>query len=124
MKQWLYISIPLAFLLFSIVFSLDEVIKAFKSGNVGKISPYLDQSVEITFHDQKKTYSRIEVQAFLKSFFNGHKVADFKVLHQSESDGSAYCIGELITSNGHFRTTIYVKDKAGKTLIQEIRLEN
>jgi hypothetical protein len=50
-------------------------------------------------------------------------VTNFEVIHQSESAGSQYCIGNLTTSNGVYRTTIYMKQKGEKELVQELRFE-
>lgn len=124
MKQWYFIAISVAFLSFTTLFSLNDIINAFHSGDTDRINSYLDQSIEITVHGQNKSYTQAEAKAFIKSFFSTNKIKGFTVLHQSENKGSGYCIGNLATTGGNFRTTIYVKEKDGKSLIQEIRLAN
>lgn len=104
-------------------FGLTELVRAFKSGNTTTVSAYLDKNVEITMNGQNKNYNKVQATNVLADFFSTNKVSDFKVLHQSESAESAYCIGNLITSNGSYRLTFYAKDKNGRTLIQEIRIE-
>ena len=103
--------------------TIPDIIKAFKSDNSSEIISYLDNSIEITMDGQNTTYNINQAGKFLSDFFANNKVRDFKVLHKSESGGTAYCIGNLITSGGNFRVTFFTKDKGGKTLLQEIRFE-
>jgi Domain of unknown function (DUF4783) len=49
---------------------------------------------------------------------------DFQVKHKGENSGSQYCIGTLATKNGSFRTTVFMKQKNDKQVLQEIRFEN
>ena len=57
------------------------------------------------------------------TFLTSIEVKDFEVLHKSDNPGSQYCIGNLQTSNGTFRTTIFMKQKGDKELVQELRFE-
>lgn len=104
-------------------FSMNDIIRAFKSGNATDISAYLDNSVEITLNSENNTYNKKQATRLLSDFFSEHKVSGFKVLHQGESGGTAYCIGSLSTSGGTFRITLFTKEKNNKTLLQEIRFE-
>lgn len=123
MKKYLTI-LPVFFLLaFTTTNSISEIINAFKEGNASAISASFDQTVEITFLSQNNSYSKTKAQKVLQDFFAANTVRDFKVLHKSDSGGSAYFIGNLITSNGNFRVTVYAKEKNGKILIQELRIE-
>jgi len=123
MKKYLTI-LPVFFLLaFTTTNSISEIINAFKEGNAFAISASFDQTVEITFLSQNNSYSKSKAQKVLQDFFAANTVRDFKVLHKSDSGGSAYFIGNLITSNGNFRVTVYAKEKNGKILIQELRIE-
>lgn len=123
MKKF-FLYIPLFFLFsFTVASSLSDIIRAFKSGDAAAVSSALDQSVEITINAKNNSYNRSQAQQVIRDFFSMNTVRDFKVLHQSENAGSAYCIGQLSTSNGTFRVTLFAKDKGGKTVLQEIRFE-
>lgn len=119
---YLYI-FSLCFMLPTMGQSSAEIIKAFKSGNVSYITDRLDNSVEITRDGKNSPLSRSDAARFLNDFFSNHKATDFKVIHQSESGGSAFYIGNLTTTQGSFRLTLYLKEKNGKALIQEIRFD-
>ncbi|HEU5052880.1 MAG TPA: DUF4783 domain-containing protein [Hanamia sp.] len=103
--------------------SFSEVINAIKSGNASEVAKYFDNTVELTLPEKSSAFSKSQAQMVLRDFFNQNPVKNFQVIHQSEKAGSEYCIGNLITSNGAFRTTIYLKQVNSKQLIQELRFE-
>lgn len=102
---------------------MSDIIQAFRSGNAAKVVPFLDDSIEITSDKNNKVYNKSEAKDFLASFFSDNNVRDFKVLHQSESGNTSYVIGSLISPNGNFRLTLFTKDKSGRQLLQEIRID-
>jgi hypothetical protein len=122
-KFLLYATVFIALSSFSLI-SLSEVINAFKSGKATEVAKYFDKTVEITLPQKNgNSYSKSQASLILNDFFNENQVKNFQVLHQSEKEGSGYCIGTLNTANGSFRTTIYLKQSNGRELIQELRFE-
>lgn len=103
--------------------SFSDIINAIKSGDATHVAQYFDNTVEITLPEKSNSLNKRQAQVVLNDFFSQNPVKNFKVIHQSEKAGSEYCIGNLITSNGTFRTTIFTKQKNGKELIQELRFE-
>jgi hypothetical protein len=74
--------------------------------------------------DKSNTYSRSQAEMVLKDFFSTNGVKSFEVLHKGENGGSQYCIGTLNTRNGLYRTTVFMKQKADRLVLQELRFEN
>lgn len=103
--------------------SSKEIIDAIKSGNAAEVAKYFDNTVEITLPGTNGSYSKSKAELVLRDFFAQNAVKSFQVIHQSENAGSQFCIGNLITSTGSFRTTIYMKQTGSKELIQELRFE-
>ncbi len=103
--------------------SFTEVVKAIKSGNSAEVSKYFDNTVEITLPEKSNSYSKSQAELVLRDFFASNVVKDFEIPHKSETPGSQYCIGNLQTNNGTFRTTIFMKQKGDKQLLQELRFE-
>ena len=103
--------------------SLTEVINALKSGSATEVAKYFDNTVELTVAEKTNSLNKSQAEGTLQDFFNKNQVKSFQVLHQSEKAGSVYCIGNLTTTNGVFRTTIYMKQVDSKQLIQELRFE-
>lgn len=109
---------------FTLFSSIDEVISAMKAGNAAEIAKFFDNTVEINMPDKSNSYSRSQAELVLKDFFNSYPVRNFETIHKGENSGSQYCIGTLVTRNGSFRTTIFMKQKGDKQLLQEITFEN
>lgn len=125
MKQ--YLPIVLSFILlcsFKPPVSIDEVVTAMRSGNVAGIAKFFDNTVEITMPDKGSSFSRAQAEVVLKDFFANNPVKGFEVIHKGEQNGSQYCIGTLVTKNGSFRTTIYMKQRKDVLVLQELRFES
>lgn len=103
--------------------SFDEVIKAIKTGDADEVAKFFDNTVEITLPEKSNSYSKSQAELVLHDFFASNKIKDFEVLHKSDTGESQYCIGNLITTNGTYRTTIFMKQKGDKELLQELRFE-
>lgn len=103
--------------------SFDDVVKAIKAGDASQVSKYFDNTVEITLPEKSNSYSKSQAELVLHDFFSSNSVRDFEVLHESDNSGSQYCIGNLKTLNGTFRTTIFMKQKGSAEVVQELRFE-
>jgi antitoxin component YwqK of YwqJK toxin-antitoxin module len=120
----LFLSLAIFILVCSFLsLSFTEVVRAIKSGNSAEVSKYFDNTVEISLPEKSNSYSKSQAELVLHDFFATNKVKDFEVLHKSDNPGSQYCIGNLQTNNGTFRTTIFMKQKGDKELVQELRFE-
>jgi Domain of unknown function (DUF4783) len=109
---------------FTLFLSIDEVVNAMKNGDAAQIAKHFDNTVEITMPDKSNSYSKNQAEIVLRDFFSTNGVKSFDVIHKGENAGSQYCIGTLVTKNGSFRTTVFMKQKNDKQLLQEIRFEN
>lgn len=103
--------------------SFSEILEAIKKGDATEVAKFFDNTVEITLPEKSNSYSKSQAEIVLRDFFNSNSVKDFEIIHKSESAGSQYCIGNLKTSNGQYRVTIYMKQKGDKQVLQEIRFE-
>ena len=121
-KIILYIIVAGLFSSFTAI-SFTEVLNAIKSGNAKEVAQYFDNTVEITFPGKSNSYSKSQAELVLNDFFNSNNVKNFEIIHKSENISSQYCIGNLNTNNGSFRTTIYMKQKGDRQVVQELRFE-
>lgn len=108
---------------FTFFSSIDEVIAALKTGNTAEIAKFFDNTVELNMPDKSNNYSKSQAELVLRDFFNTNTVKSFTVNHKGENAGSQYCIGTLVTKNGTFRTTVFMKLKSYKQLLQTITFE-
>ena len=118
-----FIAFSLLLLSFTNFFSIDDVAIAIRSGNISQLSGYLDNRVDITMPDRSDTYSKSQAEMIIRDFFSTYEVQSFKIKRKGENSGSEFCIGILQTRNGYFQTTVFMKQKGDKQLLQEIRFE-
>jgi hypothetical protein len=126
MRKIIFLStVVIAFLLsaFKPIAGLDDVINALKAGNAQELSKYIDDNVEISVPDKTENYSRAQAVMVLKDFFANNGVIGFDVQFKGENGGGQYCIGDLKTKSGVYRTTVFMKTKDNKQLIKEIRFK-
>ena len=117
------IGVALVLLSFKTLFNIDEVALAMRSGNVSQLSGYFDNSVDISMPDISDTYSKTQAELIIRDFFTTNRVQNFQVKHKGENGGSQFCIGILKTSNGDFRTTLFMKMKGDRQMLQELRFQ-
>ena len=120
MKQ---LFILLAGVFLSSTVSAQDIISAFKNGNATEIAAFFDTSVEITIGEKSSANNKSKGEELLRNFFKETGVKNFEVIHKSGSASAQYYIGNLSTNAGVYRTTIFLKQKNNKSLVQEIRFE-
>ncbi len=123
MKNLLFSSLLFLLLSSFLPLSFTEIINAIQSGNASEASKFFDNTVEITLPGKSNSYSKSQAELVLHDFFSNNQIKNFQVIHKSDNGGSQYCIGNLNTSSGIFRTTIYMKQKGDKLVVQELRFE-
>ena len=109
---------------FAFFSSIDEVIAAMKAGNATDIARFFDNTVEINTPDKSSSYSKSQAELVLKDFFSTNTVKAFTLDHKGENAGSQYCIGTLVTKSAVYRTTVFMKLKGDKQLLQTITFEH
>ena len=103
--------------------SIDEVIAAMKTGNAAEVSRFFYFTVEINRPAKRNRYSESRAQLVLKDSFIRNGVKSFTVIHKGENSGSQFCIGTLVTKTASYRTTIFMKQKGDKQVLQGITFE-
>lgn len=119
--------LPLLTVLFSFTRpqqGIDVVVAAMKSGNAAQLSRYFDNMIEITMPDKSNSYSKSQAELIMKEFFATNGVKNFEIRHKGDNNGSEYCVGNLQTRSGMYRTTLFLKQRSDRLLLQEIRLES
>lgn len=103
----------------------EDVIGAIKSGDVGNLSRYLDNTVEINIAGRSSSYSKAQAEIILKDFFSKNQVKSFELLHQGEAGGgSRYGIGNMVTGGGSYRTSFFLQKKGNSLVLNELRFES
>jgi hypothetical protein len=123
-KLLLFIALIAAGFSFSQKGIVDDLVGALRTGNASKMATYFDNVVEISLPDKNDTYTKGEAEVIIKDFFTAKSVKGFDVIHKGDNNGSQFLIGTLQTKNGNYRATIFLKQKADKQLLQQLRIES
>ena len=106
---------------FKLIYSIDDVASAMRTGNAAQISKYFDSRVDLSFPDKSDTYSKSQAEMILKDFFATNQVKGFQIKHTGDNkDGSQFCIGLLQTKSRDYRTRFYLRKKGEQQFLQEI----
>lgn len=103
---------------------IDDIINALKNADAQQLVSFFDSKVEISVPGKTNTYNKFQAESIIRDFFNNNKVQSFEEKHKGENNGMQYCIGNLITQNGVYKTTFFTKLKDDKQLIQTLRFES
>lgn len=97
---------------------------AFKAGNAGELSKYLNSTVELQLLNKEDFYKKAAAETILKDFFAAHQPRDFIIRHQGARNDAQYAIGNLKTDKGDFRVYFLLKKVDKDLLIHLIRIES
>jgi len=118
------LSVALVLVSFRPDYTIDDIALSMRSGNINQLSRYLDTRVDIALPEKSDTYSKSQAEMIIRDFFNTNVVRNFLVRHKGENSGLEFCIGVLQTRNGDYRTTLFIKQKGDRLLLQELRFQS
>jgi hypothetical protein len=101
----------------------DDIVAGLKTGIVDKLSKHFDNMIDLTVPGKSNSFSKGQAEMVLKDFFTLNKVRNFEVQHEGSNASSNFIIGMLTTAGGTYRTTVYLRMRGDKQLIQGIEFE-
>jgi malate synthase len=117
------VALPLILLSFKPAYNIDDVVAAIKAGNASGLAKYFDERVDISLPDKSDTYSKTQAEMIIRDFFSNKGVISFEVKHKGEQGGAQFCVGELKTKQGTYRTHLFMRQRGDRQLLQEIRFQ-
>ena len=105
--------------------ALEAITTALSNGDVGGLSKYFADNVEISIQDKEQIYPKAKASEVLKGFFDTAKPKSFAQVHkgQSRENSDQYCIGNLTATAGTYRVYLYLKVSGANISIQEMRFD-
>lgn len=102
----------------------DKISAAFSEGNASALGKMFDAKVEYTVDGKEQSLGRSDAENKLRSFFMSHSPRSFSVVHKGVSQNDLhYLIGEMNTSNGAYRATVYLHKAGEGYLIRSLEIE-
>lgn len=105
--------------------SLGEISRALGGGDVGKITSYLADEIELSIFGEDDFYSKAEAAEELKAFFGKYPAEKFAQIHNgvSPTTKAEYCIGNLDAGGKTFRVVIYLTEVGGAMKIKKLSFD-
>jgi hypothetical protein len=121
----LFLAIPLLVMATALQ-NLDEIASYIRNGNAKGLSAHFDTMVELKAGDKEGTFSKVQAEQIMKDFFSQYPPKSFSFVHDGPSAGNnaSYAIGKYVSGSKKFRTSVYLRKKGDKMVIQEISFEN
>ncbi|HET6254090.1 MAG TPA: DUF4783 domain-containing protein [Puia sp.] len=117
------VTLVLTLVSFRPMYSLDDITYAIRLGNAGELSRYLDSRVDISLPEKSDNYSKIQAEMIIRDFFSTNVVRNFVVRKLGFSGSTEYCVGVLQTRNGDYRTTLFIRQRGDRQVLQELRFQ-
>ena len=108
---------------FRLADEFDQITNGFKNSNANALSATFDNTVDISMETRSGSYSRSQATLVMSDFFSLHQVKRFEIIHKTIYPSSSYFVATMITRNGTYRTTVYMKMTGDRLKIQEIRMD-
>lgn len=103
----------------------SKITAAIKSSSATELAKYFNNSIDLTIPGSEGTYSKVQAEQIVKSFFVKYPPVSFTINHQGKSnDGSIYAIGTYKSSTLSFRTYYLAKPIGGQMLIHQLKFES
>lgn len=101
-----------------------KVSKAIQTSNATQLAKYFNNSIDLTIPGSEGTYSKVQAEQIVKSFFTKYPPVSFTINHKGNSnDGSMYAIGTYVSKSQSFRTYFLTKPIGGQLLIHQLKFE-
>ncbi|MCR9100874.1 MAG: DUF4783 domain-containing protein [bacterium] len=105
--------------------NLSAITQAISQGDATTLGNYFDESVEVSILDKDDVYAKADAIGVVRQFFSQNRPSGWSTVHKgaARNNDSQYCIGNLTANGQTFRVYIYMKEKNGRQLIQELRFD-
>lgn len=105
--------------------SNDRITHAIQSSKAQELSKYFNNSIDLTIPGSEGTYSKVQAEQIINSFFSKFPLSSYTMNHKGVSnDGSMYAIGTYKSGNKTFRTYYLTKSIDGSLLIHQLKIES
>lgn len=100
-----------------------DIVRSFSSGDVQRISSFLDNSVDLTIDRAGGLKNKMQVQDEISSFFRKHRPTNFNVTHKTDKEKTGLMMGKLYTDSGIFQILILTKKEGAREFIRQLKIE-
>ncbi len=101
-----------------------DIINAFNKGDSKRLIQYCKNQLDLVITNQERSLcNKTEGTRLLENFFNTNVPIKFDIKHQGGQGNAVFAIGQLITSNGNYRITLFIEKSSNDLKISQLRIE-
>jgi len=101
-----------------------RIIKAIQAGNGIELSALFNTMIDCNILGTGDTYSKTQAARIIQSFFDKYPVKSLKINKEGTStDGSRFCIADLVGGDKKFRLYYLLKKNSGDYLIEQFQIK-
>jgi hypothetical protein len=116
--------LPLSFLSAGQADVIDTTAELIKQGDVHELARSFSSTIELSVLDDENTYSNIQAEQILTTFFKRTAPKSIKMVHRITSNPNyRFAVLILTTNNGVYRTSFSLKNVKGHFELNELRIE-
>ncbi len=98
--------------------------QAFTDGNTSAVGKWLSPLVDLSLEGKTQSLGRGDCKSKIQAFFNENSPRSFTKVHEGVSGNDVhYMIGELSTSTGIYRVTVYLQKSGEEFEIQSMEID-
>jgi hypothetical protein len=101
----------------------EELVKAIRKGDAGKMSEFFHQSLELTLLEEDHVASKDQATRIMENFFKQHPPDEFTISFEGTKERSRYAIGSLRCRNAAFRVNLFFLNRQDESLIYYLSIE-
>ncbi|MFW6225028.1 MAG: DUF4783 domain-containing protein [Bacteroidota bacterium] len=101
-----------------------DIINAFNEGDSKRLIQYCKNQLDLVITNQERSLcNKSEGARLLENFFNTNVPIKFDIKHQGGEGNAVFVIGQLITSNGNYRITLFIEKSSNDFKISQLRIK-
>lgn len=102
----------------------DSLVTSFKAGDVMRLSPFFNNTVELTLDRETQVFSKVQAEQVLAKFFKRNRIQSFDVIKQIlVSRTSTYVVAQMLTDDGLYQVSYSLNRVNGKVYIKQLKIE-
>ena len=102
---------------------MQELTRAFKSGDAGLLSTYFNSTLDVSLPDTDETMSKAHATQVMKNFFKNNPPKSYTENHTGSSREATRFIIGTYKSTKTYKTYVLLKEKEGQYLIVQLQFE-
>ena len=95
-----------------------------KKGDAELVSSFFNDYIDLSINNREGLYSKKQAKYILKRFFRLNPPKSLIIEHIGGKMPTTYIISKLETINTVFKLVLLIKNKKGKTIIYQLRIEH